>query len=150
MVRSLTKTWSLAGLRAGYLLAPPGLVARLAEAQPLWSVSTPALAATEACCEPEALAEAEAWAGELAGHREALAVALSGFGMSVVSGVRASFVLVRMDGAGRIRGRLRERGIAVRRGDTFPGLGPERLRVAVRDSSSQRVLTRTLAQLMVT
>lgn len=150
VVRSLTKTWSLAGLRAGYLLAPSDLVDRLAEAQPLWSVSTPALAATEACCEPGALAEADAWARELAGHREALATALSGFGLSVVPGAKASFLLVRWDNADRLRVRLRERGIAVRRGDTFPGLGPEWFRVAVRDPSNQRVLTRTLAQLTVT
>ncbi len=150
VVRSLTKTWSLAGLRAGYLLAPPELVVRLAEAQPLWSVSTPALAATEACCEPAALAEAEVWAQELEGHRTALAAALSGFGLAPVPGSKASFLLVRAVGADLLRVRLRERGIAVRRGDTFPGLGPEWLRVSVRDSSTHHVLTRTLAQLVMT
>ena len=39
VVRSLTKTWALAGLRVGYLLAAPELVAALREAQPLWAVS---------------------------------------------------------------------------------------------------------------
>ena len=29
--------------------------------------------------------------------------------------------------------RLRERGFAVRRADTFPGLGPDWLRIALRD-----------------
>jgi histidinol-phosphate aminotransferase len=32
-----------------------------------------------------------------------------------------------------VREVLRDKGFAVRRGDTFPGLGPEWLRVAVRD-----------------
>jgi histidinol-phosphate aminotransferase len=31
-----------------------------------------------------------------------------------------------------VRQALRERGFAVRRGDTFPGLGPDWLRIAVR------------------
>ncbi len=41
VVRSLTKTWGLAGLRVGYLLAAPALVDQFAAAQPLWAVSTP-------------------------------------------------------------------------------------------------------------
>ncbi len=48
VVRSLTKTWGLAGLRIGYLLGAADLLARLAAVQPLWAVSTPALAAARA------------------------------------------------------------------------------------------------------
>ncbi|MFC4561285.1 Rv2231c family pyridoxal phosphate-dependent protein CobC [Nocardiopsis mangrovi] len=148
VLRSLTKTWGLAGLRAGYLLAEPGLVARLAAAQPLWSVSTPALAATEACCAPEAVAEADAWAREMAGDRAALAGALGAAGLHVTPGAAASFLLVKaVDGAG-LRVRLRAAGIAVRRGDTFPGLGPDWLRIAVRDRWTSLRMARTLAELL--
>ncbi|MFC3521695.1 Rv2231c family pyridoxal phosphate-dependent protein CobC [Streptomonospora nanhaiensis] len=147
VVRSLTKTWGLAGLRAGYLLADPALVARLADAQPLWSVSTPALAATAACCEPRALAEADAWARRLAADRAALARGLAAAGLHVTPGAAASFLLVRADGGEALRQRLRAAGIAVRRGDTFPGLGPDWLRVAVRDRRTALRLTRTLAEL---
>ncbi|NEA41418.1 L-threonine-O-3-phosphate decarboxylase, partial [Streptomyces sp. SID11385] len=53
----------------------------------------------------------------------------------------ASFLLVRLPGAARVRERLRAAGWAVRRGDTFPGLGEEWLRVAVRDrGTSERFL----------
>src|SRR5690349_13212973 len=41
VLRSLTKTWGLAGLRIGYALGPADLLAKLAAAQPLWAVSTP-------------------------------------------------------------------------------------------------------------
>ncbi|WP_017573300.1 Rv2231c family pyridoxal phosphate-dependent protein CobC [Nocardiopsis halotolerans] len=148
VVRSLTKTWSLAGLRAGYLLAAPDLVARLERAQPLWSVSTPALVAMEACCAPEAVAEADAWAVSLAAHRDDLAEGLRSLGLSVVPSARASFLLVGAPDADRLRAGLRERGIAVRRGDTFPGLGPEWFRVAVRDPGTHRVLVRALRELL--
>ncbi len=147
VIRSLTKTWGLAGLRAGYLLADPRLVARLAEAQPLWAVSTPALVAIEACCEPEAVAEAEAWAVELAAERDRLAAELANRGLYVVPEARASFLCLRVPDALGIRALLRQRGYAVRRGDTFPGLGTDWLRIAVRDRASNDALLEVLGEL---
>ncbi|MDA8372526.1 MAG: Rv2231c family pyridoxal phosphate-dependent protein CobC [Nocardiopsaceae bacterium] len=148
VVRSLTKTWGLAGLRAGYLLAAPDLVERLAAAQPLWSVSTPALVATEACCAPAAIAEAEQWARQLARDREAFAEALRAAGVCVTPAAAASFLLVNVGDGNRVRARLRDEGIAVRRGDTFPGLGSDWLRVAVRDEKTSLRMARTLAKLL--
>lgn len=46
---------------------------------------------------------------------------------------RSSFVLVRVPDGRRVREELRHRGWAVRRGDTFPGLTGDHLRVAVRE-----------------
>ncbi|MGV9346911.1 Rv2231c family pyridoxal phosphate-dependent protein CobC [Streptomyces spiralis] len=135
VLRSLTKTWGLAGLRIGYVLSDPETVAELERAQPLWPVSTPALAAAEACVEPRALAEAEAAAHRIAADRAHLVAglgALAAHGVRVVEPAEGPFVLVRLPGAAEVRRRLRERGYAVRRGDTFPGLGAEWLRVAVR------------------
>ncbi|MFF0792090.1 Rv2231c family pyridoxal phosphate-dependent protein CobC [Streptomyces spiralis] len=135
VLRSLTKTWGLAGLRIGYVLSDPETVAALEGAQPLWPVSTPALAAAEACVEPGALAEAEAAAHRIAADRARLVAglgALTAHGVRVVEPAEGPFVLVRLPGAVDLRRRLRERGYAVRRGDTFPGLGAEWLRVAVR------------------
>ncbi|GAA3229716.1 Rv2231c family pyridoxal phosphate-dependent protein CobC [Actinocorallia longicatena] len=131
VLRSLTKTWGLAGLRAGYVLAPAGMISALAEAQPLWAVSTPALRAIEACVSDRAVAEAEAWTRELAVQRAEMTEALEALGLPVVPGASASFLCVRA-GVG-VREALRAEGIAVRRGDTFPGLGPEWIRIAVRE-----------------
>src|SRR4051794_5669798 len=72
VVRSLTKTWGLAGLRIGYLLAPADLVRRLRTAQPLWPVSTPALAAAIACASPVAQAAERRIAERLAADRDHL------------------------------------------------------------------------------
>ncbi len=140
MVRSLTKTWGLAGLRVGYALGPPDLVAALAAVQPHWPVSTPALAALQAC----AGADTDAWAHELADHRAALLHLLPD-GVEVVAEPRSSFVLLRVPGAERVRLALRDAGFAVRRGDTFPGLDPDHLRVAVRDPSTSAAFAAALA-----
>ncbi|MFI5825699.1 Rv2231c family pyridoxal phosphate-dependent protein CobC [Streptomyces sp. NPDC051578] len=134
VLRSLTKTWGLAGLRIGYVLAEPEVIAKLAAAQPLWPVSTPALVAAQACMTPEALAEAEAVARQIAVDRAHLLAGLAEFEEVSVSGVaEGPFVLIRVPGAEQVRSRLRALGFAVRRGDTFPGLDASWLRLAVRD-----------------
>ncbi|MBY8873254.1 Rv2231c family pyridoxal phosphate-dependent protein CobC [Micromonospora sp. PLK6-60] len=149
VVRSLTKTWGLAGLRIGYLLAPPELVARLAATQPLWAVSTPALAAAAACATPAAVAAERAFADRLAADRDHLVARLSALpGVRVAGRPASSFVLIQLAGAAEVRERLRERGWAVRRGDTFPGLGPDWLRLAVRDPATTDAFTRTLAEIL--
>jgi histidinol-phosphate aminotransferase len=133
VLRSLTKTWGLAGLRAGYVLAEPDVIDRLRAVQVPWSVSTLAGVATVACCRPSSLEEAEKLAVAAEGDREYLVSGLTALGAEVLGDPRAPFVLVRIPGGAEVRLRLREAGYAVRRGDTFPGLGPDHLRLAVRD-----------------
>lgn len=79
VLRSLTKTWGLAGLRIGYVLAAPETIAELERAQPLWPVSTPALAAAQACVESQALAEAAHAAHRIAADRAHLVAGLREF-----------------------------------------------------------------------
>ncbi|WP_405800238.1 Rv2231c family pyridoxal phosphate-dependent protein CobC [Streptomyces sp. NBC_01506] len=147
VLRSLTKTWGLAGLRIGYVLADPATVAALAAAQPLWPVSTPALAAAEACMTPAALAEAAAAARRTAAERAHLLAGLAEFdGVRAVEPAAGPFVLVRMESAAAVRERLRALGFAARRGDTFPGLGPRWLRLAVRDRATTDRFLRALGQ----
>ena len=145
VIRSLTKTWGLAGLRVGYLLAAPPVVRLLAAGQPLWSVSTPALEACVATASPAALAEAGRWAAALAADRAHLLDRLAGVpGMRVVPDAEASFVLIDT-GIDDIRARLLDRGFAVRRAETFPGLGPGWIRVAVRDAATSGRFAAALA-----
>ena len=136
VVRSLTKTWGLAGLRAGYLLAPPDLVTLLVNVQPPWSVSSLALAATLACCTPDAVAEAGNQARADTTDTAMLAAGLRDLGLGVPAEPAGPFVLVRAPDGERHRAALRTMGFAVRRGDTFPGLGPDWLRVAARDATT--------------
>lgn len=130
VLRSLTKTWSLAGLRVGYLLGDPGLLATMSAGRPHWPLGTLQLEAISACCEPAAVAAAGDEARELGLMRSDMAAALTRLGLDVVDG-RAPFVLFGLRDAEGVRNRLRERAIAVRRCDTFVGL-TDRLRAAVR------------------
>src|SRR5262249_35867718 len=123
VVRSLTKTWGLAGLRIGYVLGEPALIRALKEVAPLWPVSTPALAAAIAGRSPVATAEADRLARDLARERAELVALLGEIpGVTVAGEPSSSFVLIHLANAMRVRERLREMGWAVRRGDTFPGL----------------------------
>lgn len=133
VLRSLTKTWALPGLRAGYALGAPDLLARLAAPRPPWPVGTLVLEAVRACSEPAALAEAARTARRTAEHRDALAAALAAIpGVQVHRPAAAPFLLLRVSGGEPVRLALRRKGIAVRRGDTFPGLTADHLRVAAR------------------
>ncbi|MEV8597759.1 Rv2231c family pyridoxal phosphate-dependent protein CobC [Streptomyces sp. NPDC052012] len=147
VLRSLTKTWGLAGLRIGYVLAAPDTIGELERAQPLWPVSTPALAAAEACMETRALAEAAHAAHRIAADRAHLVAGLREFtarGLRVAEPAEGPFVLIRVPEAARVRSRLRELGYAVRRGDTFPGLDDHWLRLAVRDRETTDGFLRAL------
>ncbi|AIJ25546.1 Rv2231c family pyridoxal phosphate-dependent protein CobC [Amycolatopsis methanolica] len=133
VIRSLTKTWGIAGLRAGYVLAEPSLVDTLRAVQPPWSVSTLAARAVVACMRPSALDEADKLAVRAEQDREHLVAGLRSLGVEVAGDPRGPFVLVRIPGAADLRLRLRTAGFAVRRGDTFPGLDGDWLRIAVRE-----------------
>jgi histidinol-phosphate aminotransferase len=149
VVRSLTKTWALAGLRVGYLLAEPELVNRLREAQPLWSVSTPGLAALDACLARGPVKHAEREAGVLAVERAFLQQGLEELGVVVAPGSQAPFLLCHVPGRPDLRDALRTQGIAVRRGDTFPSLTAAHWRAAVRDRASTEQLLEVLRGLLV-
>lgn len=131
--RSLTKTWALPGLRAGYALGAPDLLARLAAPRPPWPVGTLVLEAVRVCGTPAAVAEAAAAAAQIVEHREWMVGELAKLpGVRVHQPAAAPFLLLRVPGGQRIRAALNDAGIAVRRADTFPGLTPDHLRVAVR------------------
>ena len=132
VVRSLTKTFAIAGLRVGYVVAEPAVIARLARLQPPWSVGSLATVAALPCAGPEGRAHASVVRDRLPGRLAHLVRGLADAGLEVVSPPRGPFVLARHDHADETRMLLRHKGFAVRRGDTFPGLGPEWLRFAAR------------------
>ena len=131
VLRSLTKTWSLAGLRVGYALGPADLLHRLTARRAHWPLGTLQLEAITACSSPEAVAEVDLGARRLTTLRAEMVAGLKALGLDVVDGT-APFVLIAVPDAELIRKRLDSRGIAVRRCDTFIGLDGQFLRAAVR------------------
>ncbi|RBM17585.1 cobyrinic acid a,c-diamide synthase [Streptomyces sp. PT12] len=137
VIRSLTKHWSIPGVRAGYVVAQPEVIRELAALQPPWSVSTTAVEAMVATCSAAAAAEGRDRARALARWRGDLEEGLRRRGYDVVPS-SAPFVLARL-GEGT-HALLRARGVAVRRADTFPGLGADWVRVAARPADRTRRL----------
>jgi histidinol-phosphate aminotransferase len=140
VVRSLTKTWGLAGLRIGYLLGDAGAIEKLKAVQPHWAVSSPALAAATACTSGEAAIESARRASELTAERERVRIALNERGFCVSPVSYGPFLLTRHPHHESVHAHLRQRGIAVRRADTFPGLGPGWVRISIRDGAATDTL----------
>lgn len=146
VVRSLTKLWALAGVRAGYLLAPAELVASLASQRQPWGVNAVACAALQACAQDAATPRAVAV--EVAAARGELTAALAQLpGLRVWPGA-ANFLLLRTEERPAPIDELRRVGIAVRPAFSFPGLDERYLRVAVRRSADNQVLAEALTEVL--
>ena len=141
VTRSLTKHWSIPGVRAGYVLGPAPVIDALRRQQSPWAVSTTAAAAIRACSTDAALAEADRRAHTIVGWRRVLTDGLDDLGVPYVPS-STSFVLAQV-GTG-VREALRRAGIAVRRADTFPGLDDTWTRIAVRPEEPTHELVQTL------
>jgi histidinol-phosphate aminotransferase len=144
IVRSLTKVWSLPGIRAGYLLASPRMVAALKAARQPWSVNALALAALTTCAQDEATPRKIA--EETAAARDEFAADLTGLRGVQVWPSAANFLLLRVPDGASAREALAARGIAVRRADSFPGLTPDHLRIAVRRPEENQILVEALRE----
>ena len=149
VVRSVGKMWSVPGLRAGYVVADTETIARLAEQQGPWPVSTPALDALLVCSAPRAVTAADRVARATATDRDALVTELALAGFRTAGTPRTPFVLVDTSptGPASVRPALAKAGFAVRRCETFPGLGSSWIRVAVRTPAVNALFVEALRQL---
>ncbi|WP_131824616.1 aminotransferase class I/II-fold pyridoxal phosphate-dependent enzyme, partial [Mycobacteroides abscessus] len=111
---SLTKTWALAGLRAGYAVGDPEVLRMLARGRAHWPLGTLQLEALAACNTAQAVAAAVLDAQRLVETRHRQADGLRGLGLAVTEGV-APFLLVAVPHADLMRKHLKVKNIAVRR-----------------------------------
>jgi len=146
VVRSLTKLYALAGIRAGYLLAEPQLVERLGGHRQPWNVNALACHALAACAED--LETASRVAREVARARAELVAALASLpGVSVWPSA-ANFLLLRVPDGPAIGHALRARGIAVRPAASFPGLDENHIRIAIRPQVDNAQLLAALSEVL--
>jgi len=149
VVRSLTKAFSIPGIRVGFGLAESRLAAELDGLRPSWNLNCFAVELTKALKDPgDFLARSREYIEE---GRSYLSRELSELGLEVYPG-RANFLLLDCRGTGLTASELVEemarRGVLVRNADSFPGLSRWHLRVAVKGENQNRRLIETLAEAM--
>ena len=139
LLRSLTKWFSLPGVRLGYVVAAPAVVQALRVAQPPWSVN--AAAQRLGACLLAWPHRREQVLQALAEARRQLAAALGRLGLPVLPS-SANFLLVRVGDGAACTAWLREQGLVVRDATSF-GL-PAWIRVQVRRRRASRRLVEAL------
>ncbi len=141
LLRSLTKDLGLAGLRLGYIIAPPPLAGAIRAQQPSWSVNAAALAAGMA-----GLADEAHSARSLAAIREGRAVLVAGLARLGLpfEPPAANFVLTDVGDGAAVRLALLHQGFAVRDCASF-GL-PSHIRIAARTAAECAALLTALAR----
>jgi histidinol-phosphate aminotransferase len=139
--RTLSKDWGLAGLRAGYALADPELIAALARARPPFSVNALALAAIVGSV------GSRAWRSMVVARvreqRSILEAELARLGVEHFPS-QANFVTARLD-PGEVGRALDGSGLVVRPGDDL-GL-PGWVRISIGWAPQMAVLRRALRDL---
>ncbi|QRY60935.1 threonine-phosphate decarboxylase [Gordonia sp. PDNC005] len=132
VVRSVTKTFGLAGLRAGYLLASSQMIDAMTRGRRHWPLGTLTLTALHACLGAAGQGYAHDQARIVAADRAHLVARLGEIGLHPLAPPRAPYVLLSTPHALDLKETLRERGFAVRSCANFVGLGSDHLRLAVR------------------
>ncbi|MBI3332620.1 MAG: threonine-phosphate decarboxylase [Candidatus Omnitrophica bacterium] len=152
VLRSMTKSFAIPGLRVGYLAASPGIVAGLRDLQPPWPMN--GLAASVGA---RLLERGEPFLAQtrqaLKRFRDSLREDLAGLGGIRPSPSSANFFLCRLEDPGwsnrRLADQLKERGILIRSCDDFTGLEPGRfIRVAVRRREENERLVGALREIL--
>ncbi|MCL6576469.1 MAG: threonine-phosphate decarboxylase CobD [Kyrpidia sp.] len=139
VLRSMTKFYSIPGVRLGYGAASPDVIRRMEGLRPPWSVNGVALAAGTAALQDEAFAVwSRRWVIE---QRRRMVGAFGQLGFSVTDS-KANFLLAWREDfdIGRAWPRLARRGVFVRDCRTFVGLDQRYFRVAVRPERDQERL----------
>lgn len=134
-IHSMTKLHAIPGLRLGYIVAAPALIAQFSALQHSWALDAPSIAAgIEAAGQHEARRAA---LGTMRLTREWLRGRWVEAGLAVAPGL-ANFLLVRVGAGGRVREALLDQRIVVRDASSF-GL-PEWIRVAIPPEARGEVL----------
>ncbi|AKE40971.1 Cobalamin-biosynthesis related aminotransferase [Corynebacterium kutscheri] len=145
VLRSLTKTFAIAGLRVGYLIAHEEIIARLQKGRAHWPMGTLQMVAAQAIA-TYGWAHTKQWRRQMIAHREAM---IQDLAWPLAAHSQAPYILVKPPFANpeHMRQQLLSRGIAVRRCDTFPGLDLNYWRLAVREPAQVQVLKQTTEEL---
>lgn len=112
IVRTLSKAFSLAGLRIGYIIAPKELASKIRELNP-YPTTRPSLAAVAAYTQPQAMRHLEKIVAHVDHWKETIRGRLEGAGMKAYES-KANFLLIET-GVGDAKEKLEELGVKTRK-----------------------------------
>ncbi|AZK49156.1 threonine-phosphate decarboxylase CobD [Paenibacillus lentus] len=141
LVRSMTKFYAIPGLRLGYGIAHPQIIAAMRSKQVTWSVNILALRAGEISLQAGE-EYVTATISAIAKERKYLASELGRLGCEVTPG-EANYLLLKLPApwtAGSMQEALGRRGVLVRSCAMYPGLDEGHIRVAVKDRAANTLL----------
>ena len=143
ILKAFTKFYGMAGLRLGYLLGDPALLARIRQFGPEWSVSSVAQAAgLAALTEPDWAARTRALVDTEHGY---LTEELQKLGLAVFPS-EGNFLLVKSERP--LHGALRQKGILVRACENFSGLDAHYIRIGVKAHEKNAVLVTAVREVL--
>jgi threonine-phosphate decarboxylase len=151
VLRSMTKSFAVPGLRLGYLAASEQIVSELGGIQPPWPVNGPAALAGRWLAGQTGYLEESRRSVRV--FRQGLQEQLQGLPALRYVPSEANFILCRLAepvrGAGWLAAALADRGILIRTCDDFTGLEKERfVRIAVRRPEQNERLLRALEEIL--
>ena len=149
VLRSLTKSFCIPGLRAGYLVGSPDRVRRLQSVRPPWAMNAMAAFVSARLLEQEQEAWLDSTRRQVGLWRSSLEQDLRVLDWIRPYPAAANFLLCRLLDPAKpgpwLAERLAKRGILIRTCDDFTGLEPGRfIRLAVRSAEENRRLVEAL------
>lgn len=145
VLRSMTKYFSIAGLRLGYVISNKRIIRKLSGSMPPWSVNTLAAAAGRAAFKDSAFSEATLkWLKEEKQFLSSGLCLIPGF---TAYDSKANFIMVKTSSgltAPRLKEALSRKGILIRDLSSFRGLGQRYFRVAVKRRKENIILLEAL------
>ncbi|WP_379969819.1 threonine-phosphate decarboxylase CobD [Ectobacillus sp. sgz5001026] len=146
-IRSMTKFYAIPGLRLGYAISQPDIIAKLQKKQVTWSVNQLALAAGEACLEEQ---EYEQQTITLIEEQRSYVTRFitERLGWFVFPG-QANFLLIRLPNeleAADLQWKLGKKGILIRSCSMYPGLTSHDVRIAIRTKHENDRLLQALQE----
>ncbi|MEO8946046.1 MAG: histidinol-phosphate transaminase [Gemmatimonadaceae bacterium] len=146
ITRTLSKAFGLAGLRVGYAIGEPSVIAEIEKSRGPYKVSSIAERAAIAAL-TEDLPWVETRVREAVANRERLITELTALGFAPLPS-DSNFVLVPVANSEKLDRELRVRGIAVRPFTTLPGIG-DALRISIGQWQIMEQFVDALGELIV-
>lgn len=151
VLRSMTKFYSIPGIRLGYIVGHPGVIEELRALQVPWSVNSLAQSIGEAVLEDDAFArDSLAW---LLAERPFLQRGLQSLGLRVYDS-KTNYLLLRIPDefnvtASELQREIGEMGILIRDASKFAGLDDRHVRVSVKRREQNERLIKAFSAVLL-